>query len=312
MNRGSFRFAYLAICAVVLSAASFQVRAQILTADQFSGRATGINSVITTNGTPTTIVAGDTCPLSPRGGSSTVTTSGNLIPGVLGSGTIASSTSASGITSQASSNVNDFFFRGGGWTIQATQINTSTQCNCCDVAAPGCSGNFTITGLNVTDPSGANFPVQLSGTQNQIVTLPNNAGTITLNERSTAPGALTVTGLHINITSGNTNYNVSVATSHSDIICPGVIITAEPVNVSGRIVDQNGAGIYRASVTITNAQGTVVKTAISSTTGDYLFTGIDSGATYVISASSKTYSFTPRSLNVVAEVSGFNLVGTPK
>ena len=312
MNRGKFNFAYLAIFAAVLLAASVQVRAQILTADQFSGRATGINSIITTNGTPSTIVAGDTCPLSPRGGSSTVTTSGNLIPGVLGSGTIASSTSASGITSQASSSVSDFFFRGGGWTVQATQINSSTQCNCCDIANPGCSGQVSITGLTVTDPSGANFPVSISGSQNQVVTLPNSAGTITLNERSSAPGELTVTALHINITSGGTNYNVTVATSHSDIVCPGVIVTAEPVNVSGRVVDQNGAGIYRATVTITNAQGTVVKSVISNTTGDYLFTGIDSGATYVISATHKTYTFAPRSLNVVAETSGFNLVGTPK
>jgi len=312
MNRGKFNFAYLAICAVVLSAASFQVRAQILTADQFSGRATGINSIITTNGTPSTIVAGDTCPLPPRGGSATVTTSGNLIPGVLGSGSIASSTSASGITSQASSSVSDFFFRGGGWTVQATNVTTSTQCNCCDIANPGCSGNFNITGLAVTDPSGANFPVAVSGSQNQVVTLPNGAGTLTLNERSTAPGALTVTGLHINITSGTTNYNVSVATSHSDIICPGIIITAEQVNVSGRVVDQNGMGIYRASVTITNAQGTVVKSAISNTSGDYVFTGIESGSTYVISATHKTYTFAPRSVNVLSEISGFNLVGTPK
>ena len=312
MNRGKLRIAFLAICAAVLAAASFQVRAQILTADQFSGRATGINSVITNNGTPTTIVAGDTCPLSPRGGSSTVTTSGNLIPGVLGSGTIASSTSASGITSQASSSVDDFFFRGGGWTVEAAHVATSTQCNCCDIANPGCGGEFHLTGLTVTDPSGANFPVALSGPQNQVVTLPNNAGTITLNERSTAPGALTVTGIHINITSGNTNYNVMVATSHSDIICPGVIITAEPVNVSGRVVDQNGAGIYRATVTITNAQGTVVKSVISSSTGDYLFTGIDSGSTYVLSAVHKTYTFAPRSVNVLSEISGFNLTGTPK
>ena len=312
MNRGKFRFAYLVISAVILSAASFQVRAQILTADQFSGRATGINSVITTNGTPSTIVAGDTCPLSPRGGSSTVTTSGNLIPGVLGSGTIASSTSASGITSQASSNVADFFFRAGGWIIQAGNIATSTQCNCCDIANPGCSGNFNITGLTVTDPSGASFPVSVTGAQNQVVTIPGGIGTITFNERTTAPGALTVIGAHINFTVGGTNYNVTVATSHSDIICPGVIITAEQVNVSGKVVDQNGAGISRAIVTISNSSGTVVKTTSSGANGDYLFTGIESGATYILSASSKGYTFTPRSLNLLTEVTGFNLTGTAR
>lgn len=311
MNRGRVNSIYLCICGAVLLAASIGVNAQIQTADVFSARGTGINSLITTNGTPSSIVAGDTCPLSPRGGSSTATTSGNLIPGVLGSGTIASSASGSGITSQASSSVANFFFRAGGWTVQASNISTSTQCNCCDIANPGCSGNFNITGLSVTDPTGASFPIAITGSANQVVTI-TGVGTITFNERTTAPGALTVTGARINFTVGGTTYNVAVATSHSDIICPGVVVTAAPVNVSGRVVDQNGTGIYRATVTITNTQGTVVKTALSNSLGYFLLSGVDSGAVYIVSATHKSYDFAPRSLNLLDEVSGFNLVGTPK
>src|SRR3954452_18939575 len=102
MHRG---LSVISICIfAAIAAFSVQTFAQIQTAQVFSGQGTGIISTITpTGGTATTTVSGDTCPLPPRGGSATVTaTGGPLIPGVLGSGTIVSSTSGSGITSQAS------------------------------------------------------------------------------------------------------------------------------------------------------------------------------------------------------------------
>jgi hypothetical protein len=312
MNRGKVNFVYGCICAVIFTVAGAHVQAQILTADQYSGRATGINAVLTTNGTPTTVTAGDTCPLSPRGGTSTSTTAGILIPGTLGSGTISSSASASGITSQASTNVASFFLRAGGWTFSSPNINVTTQCNCCDIANPGCSAQLNIGGFTVTDPSGANVPITVSGAANQVVTLPGGIGTITFNERTSSPGSLTVTGAHINVNIGGTNYNVLVGTAHADIVCPGLAPTSELVNVSGRVVDSGGNAISRATVTITNSQGTVVRTTTSSVNGDYTLTSIETGSTYIVAASHRSYDFTPRSLNLLSEVSGFNLVGTPK
>jgi len=307
MNRGKVNFCYGITCVAILLAAGMYANAQIITADQFSGRATGINAVLTTNGTPTTITAGDTCPLSPRGGTSTSTTSGILIPGTLGSGTISSSASASGITSQASSSVASFFLRAGGWMFSSPGINVSTQCNCCDVANPGCSSNVNIGGFVVTDPSGANIPITINGNANQVVNI-GTIGTITFNERTVGPGSLTVTGAHINVTINGTNYNILVGTAHSDITCPGVIITAELVNVSGRVVDASGNGIGRAMVSIANSQGAVVKSTMTNITGDYTLSGIEVGSTYIVSASARGYTFTPRPLNLLAEVSGFNLV----
>jgi hypothetical protein len=292
------------------AAFSVQAYGQIVTAQEFSGRATGISSAITTNGTTTTATTGDTCPLPARGGTSTVTTSGPLIQGILGSGTIVSSTSGSGITSQSSSSVSNFTLVAGGYQIAATNISASTQCNCCDISNPGCSGESTVTGFTVTDPAGVTTTITPNGSQNQVVNLP--VGTITFNERTSAPGELTVTGAHINVTIGGTNYNVQVATAKSDIVCPGIVITAGEVSISGHLVDSNGSPIGRASVWISNTQGSVVRTTTSDDSGAYTLTGITSGATYIVNASSRGFTFTPRSISLLQDVTGFNLIGSPR
>ena len=309
MNRGRLHIISLCIGVAIFAALNVQTKAQIVTAQEYSGRATGINSTITTNGSASTVTSGDTCPLPPRGGTSTVTvTGGPLIQGILGSGTISSSTSGAGITSQSSSNVADFFLNAGGFVIRAANVASSTQCNCCDISAPMCSSTSSVSGLTVTDPSGANIAVSTNGT----ATIPG-AGTIVFNERiSSGVHELTVNAMHINFTVNGTTYNVIVASSHSDIVCPGIVITAAEASISGRVVDQNGTGISRATVSITNSQGTVVKTTTSNETGAYTLTGIQSGSTYIISAMQRSYVFTPRSVNVLDDITGFNLTGLPR
>jgi len=309
MNRGKVSLVSICISVAIVLGVFVQAKAQIITAQEFSGRATGINSVYTTNGQATNAVAGDTCPLPPRGGSSTVTTSGILIPGSLASGTIVSTTSGSGITSQSSSSVSDFFFGGGGFTVHADNVSTNTQCNCCDIANPGCSGSTSINGLSVTGPSGT-IPIVVTGAPNQVVTLPNGAGTITFNERMTSTGNITVNGMHINITSGGTNYNVVVASSHSNIVCPGIIITSADVNISGRVKDSAGNGIGGANVSIINRQGQLVRTVTSGANGDYTLTSITSGQTYVVTATRKSWVFTPRTINLLDETTGFDIIGS--
>lgn len=306
MNRGGIKSVSGCIALAILLAGSFLVKAQILTASEYSGRATGINAVITAGGTPTTYITGDTCPLPARGGTSVVTTSGPLIFNVLGSGTITSTTSGKGLTSSSSSSVSGFIFAGGGWNIRAQNIMTMTQCNCCDVGAPGCAGETSITGFTVVDPSNTNFPVTINGQPNQVVNLPNGAGTITFNERITGPGSLTVIGAHINLTSGGTNYNIIVAASHSDINCAQGVITPAQVNVSGRVLTAGGVGISRATLTLRNSQG-AVQTVFSRSSGDYVFSGVTTGQSYVLQATHPSYTFQPRVINVLDELTGVDL-----
>jgi hypothetical protein len=163
----------------------------------------------------------------------------------------------------------------------------------------------------VTDPSGANFPVTVNGTVNQTVTLPG-AGTITFNERQSGTGSLSVTGMHINITSGSTNWNVIVAFSHSDILCSGIIITPGEVNVSGRVLDLIGTPIQGAAVNILNTQGQVVRSAASSATGTYTLQNITVGQTYIVQASHRSFLFQPISINLLEEMNGVDLRGTPR
>jgi len=162
----------------------------------------------------------------------------------------------------------------------------------------------------VTDPSGANVPVTITGGTNQTVTLP--VGTIIFNERIAGPGALTTNAAHMNVTVGGTNYNVILASAYSDIVCPGIIITAAEVNISGHVVDANGFGISRATVVISNAQNQLIRSTTSDDNGAYTLTGIQTGSTYIVNASSRAYLFAPRSINLLDEVTGFNLTGTPR
>ena len=309
MNMGKSKIVSICISVAILLASFVAATAQIQNAGEYSGRATGINSSINVNGATVSTITGDTCPLPQRGGTSTVTTSGPLVAGVLSTGTIVSTTSGSGLTSQSSSSVSNFFLKAGSWTVTADNVTTRTQCSCCDVKNPSCSGETVITGLSVTDPSGAAFPITINGQADQVVTLPNSAGTITFNERSSAPGSITVNGMHINITSGGNNYNIVVASSHSDILCGALIITPADVNISGHIVDANGAAIRQATVTLTDDHGQVIRTTLSGLDGSYQITGVTSGQTYILQATQKSYTFQPKVLNVLDEMTDVNLVG---
>ncbi len=69
MLKGTQIWTFRIIFALVLLVGAASVEAQI-----FSGRATGINGILTVNGTPTTSIYGDTCPLANTGGSTVATT----------------------------------------------------------------------------------------------------------------------------------------------------------------------------------------------------------------------------------------------
>jgi len=282
-------------------------------AQLYSGRATGINSTVTINGNPTNTTVADTCPLSPTGGSHIATTPVGLVLGTLRTGPITSTTSGAGNSSQSSSTVQDFVFSAGGYRILATSVASSSQCNCCTPTQPQCGGRTTITGLAVIDPSGVPVTAVPNGSVNQTISL-GTAGSIIINEQVSAPGEITVNALHINITGSNgTNTNVIVASSHSDIDClattPTNSPTAAKVKVAGRVLDLNGRGVSRATVTLTNGEN--VLTGQTTSTGAFTFAEVESGETYILQASSPYYSFSPVVLNVLDEITNVEVRANP-
>lgn len=72
--------------------------------------------------------------------------------------------------------------------------------------------------------------------------------------------------------------------------------TASPTTVSGKVVAPNGRGIYKAVVYLTSESGEKRMTA-TNPFGYFRFDGVDTGKTYVISASSKSFRFSSRALN---------------
>jgi hypothetical protein len=73
--------------------------------------------------------------------------------------------------------------------------------------------------------------------------------------------------------------------------------TAAGVTVSGRVKTASGEGIRNARVMITDPQG-VIRTAITNGFGYYTFYDVNVGAGYVMNVAAKSYSFTPRLLQV--------------
>ena len=83
--------------------------------------------------------------------------------------------------------------------------------------------------------------------------------------------------------------------------------TAASVSISGRVTNASGNGIPKAEVTITHPSGTVLRT-ITSPFGYYSFPEVGVGATVIVSATHKQYSFESHVLTVTDVVEDLNFV----
>lgn len=88
--------------------------------------------------------------------------------------------------------------------------------------------------------------------------------------------------------------------------------TAAPVTVSGRTITASGVGISGARVVLTNMRGESVST-LTNPFGYYVFSGVDSGESYLVSVSKKGYSFTQSTMlvNAIDNVLDNDFVGVP-
>ncbi|HMT09676.1 MAG TPA: carboxypeptidase regulatory-like domain-containing protein, partial [Pyrinomonadaceae bacterium] len=89
----------------------------------------------------------------------------------------------------------------------------------------------------------------------------------------------------------------------------GLPPTAAGVSVSGRVM-ADGRGVGRVAVSLTDSDG-ISRTARTSPLGYFRFDDVESGQTYVLSATSKSYTFVPRALIVADEIADLELVAVP-
>jgi hypothetical protein len=85
--------------------------------------------------------------------------------------------------------------------------------------------------------------------------------------------------------------------------------TAANVSIGGRVFADNRA-VSHTFVSLINSDGEA-RTTITNSFGYYRFDGVQSGETYVLSVSSKRYSFTPRVVHVTGEVNDLDFTAEP-
>ena len=81
--------------------------------------------------------------------------------------------------------------------------------------------------------------------------------------------------------------------------------TAADVSLSGRITDRYGRPISSVTVTVTDGGG-FTRSSRTSSFGYYIIRGIPAGGSYIVSPSARAYTFTPRFVSLMDNLSGFN------
>lgn len=86
--------------------------------------------------------------------------------------------------------------------------------------------------------------------------------------------------------------------------------TAAQAAIGGRVLSADGAGIGRAMVVVTDQAGNRVS-AVTNTFGHYRIEGLATGETYVVTVTSKGYSFAARSVTLSEDVASLDFVAGP-
>ena len=248
-----------------------------------------------------------------------------MLPPLLTTGTAFSSTEGGDPagTTESSSQVEDLDILIGPalllgpnlLSITADVVESNTQCQC-SLSAPTCTGDSDLVGLTVAVLGVPLINLPLDFPPNfQLVNL-NLPGVLTLvvtvNEQDTTSvgsyEAITVNALHVElgvIASLLIDTDIKVAHSHSDIAC-FVAPSAASATLSGRVMAPNGRAISRANVSVMGVDGTT-KSTLTNTLGYYSIEDLSAGEFYVVSASARGYTFSPRTVSLGDSVSGFDL-----
>lgn len=111
--------------------------------------------------------------------------------------------------------------------------------------------------------------------------------------------------------SGNQNGPGRAEVDNVSVQSPSLIPTASNVSVGGRVLTSEGAGISRATVTLTDSAG-VSRSATTGSFGYYQFE-VPAGDTYTLTVGSKRYTFadSPRVINVQENLANVDFVASP-
>ncbi|MBK6749167.1 MAG: hypothetical protein IPG67_03955 [Acidobacteria bacterium] len=118
-------------------------------------------------------------------------------------------------------------------------------------------------------------------------------------------------GASVFVTPAANTFTVNGLTSYSDWTAGEPLPpTAASASIAGRLTSADGRSLGRVSVIVTDSEGNA-RRAISSAFGYYKVEGLLVGQTYIVSAQSKQYTFTPRTISLGEDAVGFDLIAEP-
>lgn len=221
----------------------------------------------------------------------------------------------------------------GGGLFQAatgvTNLKNSIVADNTSPSGPDISGTITSQDYNhVEDVTGGTFlvsfgsketvatnflllPNDVTGTDPALTPLGNNGGStqthvpgLTSPVVNTIPNAVNDCGTVITVDQRNSMRPIQTGCEKGSV--ERFQPTAAGVDVAGRVLTAEGAGLRNAIVTLTDSRG-VTRTSRSSSFGNYSFEDVRVGETYILGVNSKRYVFTPRTIQVLDEVTGLDI-----
>lgn len=187
-----------------------------------------------------------------------------------------------------------------------------------DTPAPAGVGSGARTNLltAVISPSGSTPGLVGSGnsatvsatTPDHVVTFTSDFLIFTLTTQRNLAFSFSSVTPTLAIGSGNFLQSFTAAATGTFASSPPPIYaspTAARVNISGRVLTPNGAGLQNARVIMTEQDGTV-RTATTTSFGYYHFDGVQSGQNVIMSVSSKRYSFDTQLVSLQDDLGGFD------
>ncbi len=145
----------------------------------------------------------------------------------------------------------------------------------------------------------------IGGTLNVTLTnafTPAPGNTFTILDAASSTGTFATTNLP-NILPNT--WNVAYNNANGTVILSVVAPVAAAVPISGRVSTQNGTGVSKARVSLTNSTG-ITRTVLTNAFGYYQFEDVEVGASYIVQVASKRYTFAPRVIEVFDEISGLD------
>lgn len=90
----------------------------------------------------------------------------------------------------------------------------------------------------------------------------------------------------------------------------GFAPTAAAVSISGRVSNTDGGGLVNAFVTLTDLNGNA-RTVLTKKFGNFRFDDVTAGEAYIITVTSRRYTFEPRVVNALENISDVNFTASP-